>query len=61
MSIATLFQFIVYGNPPHGKRGIGRPEETYVDQLTDDAGFSIEDLPCLMEDREIWRDIVKRG
>ena len=35
-------------------------KKPYVDQLADDAGCSIEDLPCLMEDREMWRDIVKR-
>ena len=55
-----LVSDVLLWTPPHGKRGIGRPEKTYVDQLADDAGCSIEDLPCLMEDREMWRDIVKR-
>ena len=51
---------VLLWTPPHGKRGIGRPEKTYVDQLADDAGCLIEDLPCLMEDREMWHDVVKR-
>ena len=55
-----LVSDVLLWTPPHGKRGIGRPEKTYVDQLADDAGCLIEDLPSLMEDREMWRDIVKR-
>ena len=48
-----LVSDVLLWNPPHGKRGVGGLEKTYVDQLADDAGFSIEDLPCLLEDRDV--------
>ena len=34
------------------------PEKTYIDQLMDDTGRRIKDLPIAMEDRERWREHV---
>lgn len=46
--------------PKHGKYGVGRRCRTYIDQLADDTGCTLDDLPTLMSDRDVWRDKVKR-
>ena len=45
--------------PRHGKRTPRRPCKTYIDQLAEDIGCTIEDIPTLMQDRENWRKRVK--
>ena len=45
-------------DPKHGKRTSGRPKFTYIDQLVQDTGIGKEDLPTVMEDRNVWRAIV---
>ena len=37
----------------------GRPARTYIQQLCADMGFSPEDLPEAMDDREGWRERVR--
>ena len=51
---------ILFWTPRHGKRSAGRPERTYTDQLVDDTGLHLEDLPKVMEDRVGWRERIKR-
>ena len=51
---------VLLWTPSHAKPAVGRPARTYIDQLSDDAGGCKEDLPCLMEDRDVWKDIVRR-
>ena len=46
-------------NPMHRNRSIGRPCRTYIDQLADDSGCHLNDLPTAMSDREGWRERVK--
>ena len=41
------------------KAKAGRPARTYIQQLFEDTGCSLEDLPEAMNDREKWRDIVR--
>ena len=36
----------------HGHQPRGRPKKTYIDQLMDDTGCKIEELPIAVEDRE---------
>ena len=37
----------------------GRPAGTYIQQLCEDTGFSPEDLPEAMNDREEWQERVR--
>ena len=41
---------------PHGWAKARRPVRTYIQQLCDDTGYSPEDLPEAMNDREGWRE-----
>ena len=36
-----------------------RPVRTYIQQLCEDTGYSSEDLPEAMNDREKWRERVR--
>ena len=36
-----------------------RPARTYIQQLCEDTGCNIEDLPESVNDREKWREMVK--
>ena len=37
----------------------GRPAQTYIQQLCENAGCSSEDLPEVMKDREKWQERVR--
>ena len=43
----------------HGKRPKGRPAKTFFDQLAQESGLTRDDLPKVMEDRRLWRQVVK--
>ena len=49
----------------YGRAKAGRPARTYIQQLCEDTGYSPEDLPEAMSDREKWwgrvRDICAGG
>ena len=47
-------------DPKHGKRSVGRRRRTFIDQLADDAGCPVEDLPTAMSNREDWMERVRR-
>lgn len=49
---------LILWQPTHGKRTPGRPCRTFIDQLADDIGSNIEDLPTLMNDRTRWKERV---
>ena len=42
--------------PSYGRAKIGRPARTYIHQLCENTGCSLEDLPEAMNDREKWRE-----
>ena len=44
--------------PNHGKRSRGRPEKTYIDQLSSDTGCEREELANAMQNRDGWRERV---
>ena len=46
--------------PKHGYVKPGRPARTYLDQLTEDTGCLLEELPSVMQDRDGWKTVVKR-
>ena len=43
-------------SPNHGKRRVGRPAITYIDQLCRDTGCLLNDLPALLQDSDGWSD-----
>ena len=44
----------------HGRAKRGRPARTYTQQLCADTGCSLEDLPGAMDDRNRWRERVRK-
>ena len=45
--------------PTYDREKAGRPARTYIQQLCEDTGCSLEDLPQAMNDREKWRERVR--
>ena len=45
--------------PAYGRAKSGRPARTYIQQLCEETGWSPEDLPEAMNDREKWRERVR--
>ena len=43
----------------YGRAKAGRPARTYIQQLCEDTGYSPEDLPEAMNDREKWWERVR--
>ena len=54
-----LISDVLLWTPTHGSAKAGRPARTYTQQLCEDTGCSLEDLPEAMNDREKWRKRVK--
>ena len=44
----------------HGRAKTGRPARTYTQQLCADTGYSLEDLPGAMDDKDGWRNKVRK-
>ena len=45
--------------PSHGRAKAGRPARTYIQQFCADSGYSPEDLPEAIDDREGWWERVR--
>ena len=50
---------VLLWTPTYGRAKAGRPARTYIQQLCEDTGYSPEDLPEAMNDREKWRERVR--
>ena len=50
---------VLLWQPKHGKTSRGRPVRTFIDQLRDDSGCSIHDLPAAMSERKGWQARVR--
>ena len=50
---------VLLWTPTHGRAKAGRPSRTYIQQLCEDTGCCLEDLPEAMNDREKWRERVR--
>ena len=50
---------VLLWTPTYGRANAGRPARTYIEQLFEDTGCSLEDLPEAMNDREKWRGRVR--
>ena len=54
-----LVSDVLLWTPAYGQAKAGRPARTYIQQLCDDRGCNLEDLPEVMNDRETWRERVR--
>ena len=54
-----LVSDVLLWTPAYGQSNAGRPARTYIQQLCDDTGCNLEDLPEAMNDREMWRKRVR--
>ena len=54
-----LISDVLLWTPTHGCAKAGRPARTYIQQLCEDTGCCLEDLPEAMNDREKWRERVR--
>ena len=54
-----LISDVLLSTPTYGRAKARRPARTYIQQLCEDTGFSPEDLPEAMNDREKWRERVR--
>ena len=54
-----LISDVLLWAPAYSQAKAGRPARTYIQQLCEDTGYSPEDLPEAMNDREKWRERVR--
>ena len=54
-----LISNILQWTPSHRQAKAGQPTRTYIQQLCADTGYSLEDLPEGMDDRDGWWERVK--
>ena len=54
-----LLSDIILWTPSHGLAKAGRLARTYIQQLCVNTGYSLEDLPGAMDDKEGWRERVR--
>ena len=54
-----LISDVLLWTPSHGRAKAGQPARTYIQQLCADVGYSLEDLPEEMDDREGWWERVR--
>ena len=57
--IDELISDVLLWTPTHNRAKAGRPARKYIQQLCEDTGCSLEDLPEAMNDREKWRERVR--
>ena len=50
---------VLLWTPTYGWAKAGPPTRAYIQQLCEDTGYSLEDLPEAMNDREKWRERVR--
>ena len=51
-----LISDILLWTPSHGRAKAGRPATTYIQQICAVTGYSLEDPPEAMDNREGWRE-----
>ena len=54
-----LISDVLLWTPTYGQAKAGRPARTYIQQLCEYTGCTLEDLPKAMNDREKWRERVR--
>ena len=54
-----LISDVLLWTPSHKRASVGRTTRIFLLQLCSDTGYSLEDLPETMNDRDEWRESVK--
>ena len=54
-----LISDVLLWTPTYSWATVGRPAQTYIQQLCEDTGCSPEDLPEAMNDKEKWQERVR--
>ena len=54
-----LISDVLLWTPTYGRAKAGRPARTYIQQLCENTGCSLKDLPEAMNDKEKWRESVR--
>ena len=54
-----LISDVLLWTPTYGRAKAGRPARTYIQQLREDTGCSLEDQPDAMNEREKWRERIR--
>ena len=54
-----LVSDVLLWTPTYGRAKAGRPARKYIQQLCEDTGCSLEDLPEVINDWENWRERVR--
>ena len=54
-----LISDVLLWTPSHSRAKAGWPARTYIQQLSEETGYSPEDLPEAMNDREEWQERVR--
>ena len=54
-----LISDVLLWTPTYSRANVGGPARTHIQQLCEDTGCSLEDLPEAMNDREKWRERVR--
>ena len=54
-----LISDVILWTPLHGQARGRKPARIYIQQLNEDTGYSPEDLPEAMSNREEWRERVR--
>ena len=44
--------YILQWTSSHGRAKVGRPARTYIEQFCADTGYSLEDLPRAIDDKD---------
>ena len=50
---------VLLWTPTYGRAKAGQQAQTYIQQLCEDMGCNLVDLPKAMNDREKWRERVR--
>ena len=59
ISIISTVNEVLLWTPSYGRVKAGWPACIYIQQLCEDTGWSLENLPEVMNDREGWRGRVQ--
>ena len=54
-----LVSDVLLWTPTYGQAKAGWPARTYIQQLCEDTGCNLEDLPEVMNDRKKWWEMVR--
>ena len=54
-----IYIYTLQWTPSHRRAKAGEPTRTYIQQLSADTGYNLEDLHGVMDDRDRWQERVR--